>query len=121
FLLDKTKINKQDKCPIKCRITYKKKRKPFSTGLFVNPDHWNSKYQRAHPPNKENDFINAQLSLVKQQINQAFLLLQYQGEPFTVDDIYRQFKGGPENNDKAVLEVFEEHNKRVEKQNFSQR
>ncbi|RNL83264.1 site-specific integrase [Sinomicrobium pectinilyticum] len=115
FLLDKTKMNKQGKCPVRCRMTYFGKRKLFSTGLFINPDHWHSKYQQAHPPNKENDFINAQLSLIKQQINQAFLLLQYQGESFTVDDIYRKFKGEPESKEKAVLEVFEEHNQRVKK------
>ena len=37
FLLRKNKINKREECPIECRITYLGKRKPFSTGLYLNP------------------------------------------------------------------------------------
>ncbi|MFT7442313.1 MAG: hypothetical protein ACI9Q3_000681, partial [Maribacter sp.] len=35
FLLQKVRINKQGKCPIRCRVTYLKTRKIFSTGLFI--------------------------------------------------------------------------------------
>jgi len=74
FLLDKTKINKQKKCPIKCRITYLSKRRQFSTGLFINPKHWYSKLQQAKPPNDENNNINTQLSLIKSKINRGFFI-----------------------------------------------
>lgn len=72
FLLKKVKINKQGKCPVLCRITFNKKRKDFSTGLFINPNHWDSKLQKTKPPNEENTFINNELSLIKNKINQAF-------------------------------------------------
>ena len=93
FVISKSRINKKGLVPVVCRIIYLGKRKPFSTGLFINPDYWNSKKQKAIPPNKDNDFINTQLSLIKQDINQAFLFLQVNNDRFDVEDIYLQYKG----------------------------
>ncbi|TWP23096.1 site-specific integrase [Apibacter muscae] len=115
FLLERSKINKQGKCPIKCRITYNNNRKPFSTGLFIYPDNWNNKHQKTEPPNEENTFINTQLSLIKQQINQAFLFLQVQEIVFDVEDIYLKYKGKDSKVSKTLLEVFDLHNERMEK------
>ncbi len=106
FVLQKVRVNKQGKCPVRCRITYQQKRKEFSLGLFLKLDCWNSKKQKAYPPNKENDFINTQLSLIKQDINQAFLLLQVNQGSFDVDDIYRQYKGENVKIDVGVYEVY---------------
>ncbi len=75
FVISKTRINKKGLVPISCRITFNKKRKVFATGFFINPEFWYSKEQKAKPPNKDNNFINTQLSLIKQKINQAFLFL----------------------------------------------
>ena len=72
FYIRKSKINSKGKCPLTCRITYELERKEFSTGLFINPKNWSSAKQQAVPLNTE----NTQLSLIKQEINQAFLFLQ---------------------------------------------
>ena len=58
FLLQKVRINKQGKCPIRCRLTYLKTRKIFSTGIFINPDLWDSGKQKALPDSKENTILN---------------------------------------------------------------
>lgn len=115
FLIDRTKLNKQNKCPIKCRLTFLGKRKIFSTGLFINPDYWYSKQQKAKPPNPDNEYINAQLSLVSQKINEAFLFLQVNNEVFDVEDIYLQYKGENIKAHKTLLETFELHNSRMYK------
>lgn len=115
FLLQKVKLNKQGKCPIKCRITFHQDRKEFSTGLFVNPKQWDSRLQKAKPPNEENSFINTQLGLIKNEINQAFLFLQVNEENFDVGDIYLQYKGDVSIRTKTILELFKEHNDRLEK------
>lgn len=91
FLLYKSKINATGKCPIRCRITFNKRRKEFSTGLFVNPNKWSNKHQEVKPPDK--DSINVKMSLIKQEINQAFLLLQVNQVKFNVEDIHKQFRG----------------------------
>ena len=46
FVLQKIKINKKGQCPIKCRITFKKTRKEFSIGIFINPNYWESGKQK---------------------------------------------------------------------------
>ena len=86
-------INKIGKCVIRCRITYNKQRKEFSTGLFINPDHWNSKKQKVLEDAEHSEYTNTQLSLIINKMNQAFLLLQIQENSFTVEDIYALYKG----------------------------
>lgn len=108
FLLDKAKTNKKGNAPIRCRITFGT-RKTFSTGLFINSNHWFSKLQVAKPPNDENTYINNQLSLIKNKINQAFLLLQIQGIDFSADDIYNQFKGKPIKANIGLLAYYDEY------------
>lgn len=115
FVIKKTKANSKGVCPIECRITYNQKRKPFSTGLFVNPDLWNAKLQKIDSQTKESKQTNTQLSLIKQEINQAFLLLQVQKENFTIEDLYQTYKGEGVKESKTIIEVFNLHNSRMEK------
>ena len=77
FLLYKTKINATGKCPIKCRLTYLKQRKEFSTRQLINPKHWNNKQQVVKPPEPDAELINTQLSLIRTKLNQAFLFSHY--------------------------------------------
>ena len=88
FYLDKRKANSKGKCPLRCRITFLGARKQFASGQFVNPSNWNSKQQLVEPPEPDNQYINTQLSLIRQNLNQAFLFLQVKGSSFTVQDIY---------------------------------
>ncbi len=115
FYIDKVKINQKGKCPMKCRITYNKKRKQFSTGIFINPNIWKSKEQKAKPPNKENNIINSQLSLISQKINEAFLMLQILPNEFDVDDIYRKFKGEDSKEEITLLGAYDLHNEKTKK------
>lgn len=115
FVINKGKLNKSNQCPLSCRITYEGKRKPFATGLFINPENWNAQKQKAFPPNTDNTQINTQLSLIKQEINQAFLFLQVQGRDFNAEDIYRQYKGETIKDDKSVMEIFNLHIAKQEK------
>lgn len=115
FVIDKTNVNTKGKAPLRCRLTYSGKRKVFSTGLFIISKQWDSKQQLIKPPNKENTFINTSLSLIKNEINQAFLFLQVSGNDFDINDIYSQYKGDIPKQDKTILQLFQEHNIRVEK------
>jgi integrase len=113
FLLYKSKTNFSGRCPIRCRITYYKQRKEFSTGLFTNPHHWNSKQQLVKPPEPDSSVINSQLSLIKTKINKAFLMLQIKDENFTVDDIYNIYKGEKLQKEYHVVEYFEKYLKKL--------
>lgn len=51
FVMSKTRVKKR-LIPIACRLTFKEKRKPFASGLFIKPKSWKSKLQEAvHPIN----------------------------------------------------------------------
>ena len=115
FYIRKSKINSKNLCPLTCRITVNNSRKEFSPGLFTNPDNWNASKQKAFPPTTDHNQLNTQLSLIKQEINQAFLMLQVQLETFDVEDIYLKYKGEDVKTEKTLLEVYTLHNDRMKK------
>lgn len=115
FVISATRINKKGLVPLFCRITHNSERRAFATGLFINPDHWDSKSQQAKPPNEENNFINTQLSLIKQEINQAFLFLQVNENRFDVNDLYNQYKGKPLQKEYGVIEIYNLYLERIKK------
>ncbi|MBL4939830.1 MAG: site-specific integrase [Lutibacter sp.] len=115
FVIAINRIRIDGKVPIFCRLTYQQKRKQFATGQFINPKHWYSKLQEAKPPNDENTNINTQLSLIKTNINRAFLLLQIKEMYFVVDDIYNQYIGKRSASEKTLLDAFDYHIKRMQK------
>ena len=115
FFLKRNRINKIGKCPIRCRITFLKNRKEFSTGIFINPDHWESGKQKASPPSTENTLLNNKLSLIYQQIDKAFLMLQILPNDFDVDDIYRKYKGEDSKEEITILGAYDLHNDKTKK------
>jgi integrase len=112
-------LNKRTKAKSKsvlfCRITFNKLRKQFSTGQFINPKFWNSKRQVVEPPEPDAELINTQLSLIRTKLTQAFLFLQVKGTGFTVDDIYKQYKGETPKKEFGVMEVYNLHSARIKK------
>jgi len=44
---------------------------------MINPKFWNSKFQRAEPPDKENTLINQQLSLIENKIYKVFYCFKF--------------------------------------------
>lgn len=113
FVLEKTRKNKKGLCPLKCRLTYRKKRKQFSTGLFIDPDDWLSKKQKT--VETFDPHINNQISLIRQKLHRAFLFLQVNEEVFDVEDIYLKYKGENTSKNKTIIEVFDLHNKRMKR------
>ncbi|MFK5878490.1 MAG: site-specific integrase [Flavobacteriaceae bacterium] len=106
FVVALNRINNADKTSIGCRITFLKQRKQFSTGLFVNPKFWNSKKQKVLDDTEQSNYLNTQLSLIINKINQAFLLLQIQEDSFNVEDVYSIYRGDKLIKDYNVIEYF---------------
>jgi len=75
FFISKSHSNTSGKCPIICRLTFKKERKQFAIGKLIKPSNWNSKQQLVEPPEPDAELINTQLSLIKTKLSQAFLCL----------------------------------------------
>ena len=83
--------------------------------MSVNPDNWNSKKQLVEPLEPDEKYINTQLSLIRQNLNQAFLFLQVKGSSFTVLDIYKKYKGETPNDEVGVMETYRIHSDRIKK------
>jgi hypothetical protein len=115
FLLQKERPNKLGKCSLRCRITYLKKRKDFSTGIFLKPKDWDNISQQAIPSDASNTIINMQLSLISQKISEDFLMLQVLPDTFDVDDIYRKFKGEDIKTEITLLGAYDLHNEKTKK------
>jgi len=114
FILPKGKVRRDNKIVIKCRVTYDKNRKEFSTGIFINPDYWDGKSQEVKNSNESN-IVNSQLNLIKTKINQVFLYLQVNDTKFTVEDILRKYKGEPTKKEFGIVEVYNNYLLRIEK------
>ena len=72
IVITSSRIRRDNKASLICRITYDKSRKQFSTGLFINPKHWNSKQQYVEPQEPDSELKNTQLSLIKIKLSQAY-------------------------------------------------
>ena len=105
FYTNKAKTNQRGVCPIYCRITYLKKRKEFSTGEFVNPEHWQSKKQKLLS-SKINDVVNGNLLVVAQKVNRVFLTLKLNEQSFGVQDIYDHYFGNKVKKDICLINYF---------------
>lgn len=74
YSIQKGKINKAGLTPLRCRITYEKSRKQFSTGIFINPSYWSKEKQKVIVEAENSRTVNSHLSLIKQKLGQAFLM-----------------------------------------------
>jgi len=115
FILPKSKMRNDSKIIIKCRVTYNKKRKEFSTGILIIPKHWDGSKQELTFLNKENILINSQLSLIKNKINQVFLYPLVNDSDFTIEDVYSNYKGIPSRKEVGLIEMYNRYLKRIEK------
>lgn len=108
FYLQKARINKKETCPIRCRITYKKKRKEFAAGEFVKPDEWDSKRQQAYSKSIVNEQLNTQLEIITAKIRKEYLKLQLSETEFTVEDIFKHYLGKPARQETYLIAYFKE-------------
>ena len=109
FVISKAKMNKRGLCPISCRLTYKLKRKAFSTGEFIIPQEWNSKKQKAILKTLKNKHINLQLQIISTNIKKAHLQLQLLDRDFGVEEIFAKYLGKTAKKEEYVISYFEKY------------
>lgn len=110
FLIQSNKINRAGLTSLWCRITYNKTRKQFSTGMYIKPKDWDKDQQKVLEDAENFKTINSQISLIKQKLGRAFLMLQIQGECFDVDDVYKIYCGVDTKKEMGVIAIYTEHN-----------
>jgi integrase/recombinase XerD len=110
FLIQSNKINKAGLTSLWCRITYNKTRKQFSTKMYLNPEYWDREKQKVLKGAENSKAKNLQISLIKQKLGQAFLMLQIKEEPFDVEDVFKIYSGEDTKKEMGVIAVNVEHN-----------
>ncbi|MEB8328306.1 site-specific integrase [Flavobacteriaceae bacterium KMM 6897] len=115
FVIKLNKQNKKGLCPLNFRITYLKKRKEVSSGIFVDPQKWDSKRQMIVLSNIEDNHINLQIEIITADINKAHLQLKLAGDEFSVEDIFSYYIGKPTAKEVGTIEYFKEFLEKKEK------
>lgn len=110
FLVQIARTNKRGLASIRARITIDKSRKEFSTGIFIRPEYWDKDKQKLLDDAENSKTVNSQISLIKQKLGQAFLILQIKGESFDVDDVYKIYCGEDIKKEMGVVAAYAEHN-----------
>ena len=108
FVIKLNKQNKKGLCPLNFRITYLKKRKEISSGIFVNPQKWDSKRQRTVLSTIGDNQINLQIEIITTDIKKAHLQLQLAGDEFSVEDIFNNYIGKPTAKEVGTIQYFKE-------------
>lgn len=106
FVISKAKMNKRNLCPISCRLTFRAKRKAFSTGLFVDPSNWDSKKQRVLNSDLESSSLNGLLAQIHQKLSNTFLSLQLTTEELRIEDICDKFLNKKIKKEDNVISYF---------------
>lgn len=88
--------NKAGLSPIVLRITYRRERADIFTGLYCNPDFWNSDAQRVLGNGKTAATTNANLDDIAHRCRERFEAMKYSGRNFTLDEYVMKIKGGDE-------------------------
>lgn len=114
FVINQAKTNQKGICPIYCRITINKERKQFSTGTSINPQDWHSKKQLAESKVIDYSSLNAQLSIIKQKLNNIYLKLLIENNVIKVDDIIDSYFQKTSKKEDSVISYL---NKDLEKLN----
>lgn len=103
FVINQAKTNQKGICPIYCRITINKNRKQFSVGNSINPKDWNSKKQLAESKLVDYKSLNAQLSIVKQKLNNIYLKQLIENNSVEVDEIINLYFQKASKKDDSVI------------------
>ena len=101
----KRRENKEGQTPVYVRFTVKGKRVDLSTGLFINPKHWDSTRQRINNKIPESSSINQRLDKLKTEIQDIYNQLKSNGQDISVYAIKNILLGT--NNSKGILTVFD--------------
>jgi len=115
FVISGVKTNSKGLCPLYCRITLNKERKQFSTGIFVNPNHWKNKLQKVSIQDSNYKFINSQIEQIQIKINNIILVFQLQSENYTLDNIYNAFTGVEIEKNDFILSYYKQYLAKIKK------
>ena len=113
FWLQRSKLNKRGKCPIYIRITVDGGRAGIASGKWIEPERWNPNSGRVRGNSEEAKAINEFLRKSWAKITSQFDKFTEHEKLVTATLMKKAFLGKLEQK-KPLVELFENHNKRLE-------
>jgi len=82
-----------NKLPIYLNYTLAGRRLRLSTGLFINPNNWDSKKQRVKTKEPQYSQINDELTLYRERLHNAVLASKLGNKPLTLEYLKKELTG----------------------------
>ncbi len=114
FYLKDERKDKNGKAGLYLRITVDGKRSTISLHRKIDPEKWDSRMNKMKGKGTEAEELSTLMTNILHKINRIQNKLIDKGDPFTSKDIKDLYLGKKEK-PKMLLEVFDEHNKQMEK------
>lgn len=114
FYLQRSRKNKVNQVPIIIRIKLQEQKRDISTGLRIDPDHWNSRFGAAKGKTESARQINDLITLSKNKLFKIFTQVSYAGEVH-IDEIVELFHGKQHQKQPQLLELVTEHHQQIKK------
>lgn len=114
FYLKARKTDTGLKVPLYLRLTVNGKRSGLSISRKIDPQKWDARANKARGTNQEAKELNIYLDKIRSRVNKVYEKLMDANQPFTALDLKNNYLGKKEKI-KMILEVFDEHNKQMEK------
>lgn len=114
FYIKRNKIDKQGKVPIYMRVTYDGKRAEISAMRKVDLSKWNSKGNMVKGYSSEAKIINRNLDIMRNRVHEIHQKLLDRQDDINVMVIKNIYLGNT-NTKKFILEMFDEHNNRMDR------
>ncbi|HEX8575804.1 MAG TPA: phage integrase SAM-like domain-containing protein [Flavobacterium sp.] len=115
FVQAKNRTNRTNQSPLYCRITLNGDRKQLNTGIQIESEYWDSKTQTVLKSYENAILLNSQLDVIKSKINNIYMILKLQENPFSVDDIYNKYIGKEIKSKESILSYYNQYLFKIKK------
>ena len=114
FYILKRRKDVNGACPIYCRISFKKERASFSTGLKTKLKKWNKQKQLINETSELDSAINNKIEQIKSHIYFHHSHLLDKGDDFTAKQVKEAFINNGDK--KTLIAMIEDHNNSMQRQ-----
>jgi integrase/recombinase XerD len=115
FFAVEIKTNSKGTCPIYCKISYSKKSKQFSTGIFIKPMDWNKEAQIIESTDVNHITKNGLLQTITSKLLKIELELHLDDELISLDIVYNRYNKQPNNESYGICEYYNTYVQKIKK------
>lgn len=115
FFVRKSRSKKTSDSDVYMRITINNKRSDISISRKVDPRKWSSRSEKALGKSPEATELNNYITVLRNKIKNIHQRLVEKDMDITLKNILEEFKGDNKPKPKMTLEVFNEHNKQMDR------